>query len=497
MKKIMEYLREVVPPSSPIRWGYSAARGMATAAAFGLPGRGVRGIGVTGTDGKTTTTAMIAHLLRGAGQRVVESNSLGITHANGRQQAIAQKRTTPSARVMQLLFRAARAERAALITELSSHALLHRRAAGLRLDVAVLTNLSAEHLDMHGSLEHYLRAKSAIFWRHLRPRGVALVGAGPGCDALARRLGQRFRVERLTKPNNISTLQTGGTRFCWQGEIIEMPAMGAEIMATNMAAALTAAQHFLQKKYGTKDEKVHREALISAAKTFAGVPGRMQRVPLLGAEFLAFVDFAVTPAAVRAALAAARAQIGRGGRVIGVCGRRGRPARPRQTPRRWRRAGWWRGYWHRHRRRTLWRKARTHPRRYSARPSPAARNPRPPPRHCRRAAARPPWRCRDCYGHGGDANPHPCQRKRAALGRGGGASGGVGGKVAGGNRHFLSFQQRAYARLKNSCNAATSGTMPVEGLLVITLGWGRLFAFLMATSIKEKVFGNILAPFFW
>ena len=323
MKKIVEYLREVVPPSSPIRWGYSAARGVATAAAFGLPGRGVRGIGVTGTDGKTTTTAMIAHLLRGAGQRVVESNSLGITHANGRQQAIAQKRTTPSARVMQLLFRAARAERAALITELSSHALLHRRAAGLRLDVAVLTNLSAEHLDMHGSVEHYLRAKSAIFWRHLRPGGVALLGSGPGCDALAERLGQRFRVERLTKPNNISTLQTGGTRFCWQGKMIEMPAAGAEIMATNMAAALTAAQHFLQKKYGTKDEKVHREALISAAENFAGVPGRMQPVPLVGADFLAFVDFAVTPAAVRAALVAARAQIGRGGRVIGVVGAAG------------------------------------------------------------------------------------------------------------------------------------------------------------------------------
>ena len=52
-----------------------------------------------------------------------------------------------------------------------------------------------------------------------------------------------------------------------------------------------------------------------------------------------------------------------------------------------------------------------------------------------------------------------------SLGRGGGASGGVGGEVAGGNRHFLSFQQRAYTYLKNPCNVSISGTMPVEGLV--------------------------------
>jgi len=152
-----------VPPQLTSIQVTDSRRALALAAAmfFGHPSRKLRVIGVTGTNGKTTTTFLSESLLRAAGMR---TGLIGTVCTRIGDRELDSVRTTPeSLDLQQLLAQMVEAQVSHAILEVSSHALVLERLTGCEFDIAVFTNLTQDHLDFHGTRENYLAAKARLF----------------------------------------------------------------------------------------------------------------------------------------------------------------------------------------------------------------------------------------------------------------------------------------------------------------------------------------------
>ncbi len=275
----------------------TARQAMATVSAelYGHPARDLTMVGVTGTNGKTTVTHLVAALLDRAGARCGVIGTLDGVH------------TTPEApelhrRLRQLVDQGHRA----VAMEVSSHALAQHRVHGVVFDVAVFTNLSRDHLDHHGSMEDYFAAKAALFRPESARHAVVAVD-----DEWGRRLADSVRGLPVTRVSRADAgdvaLEAGRTGFTWRGRRVTVPLTGA----FNVDNAVTAATVATVLGVGV-DQVV--EGLAAAAP----VPGRMEVVEP-GPPFAVVVDYAHTPAALQAAMEAAAA-LAEGGRVVCVFG---------------------------------------------------------------------------------------------------------------------------------------------------------------------------------
>ncbi len=282
-----------------------AAMGPLAAELAGHPSTTLALVGVTGTNGKTTTTHLLASILRSAGWTAEVVGTLS------------GARTTPEAPELQrqLADYAARGVRAVAM-EVSSHALDQHRVDGCRFRVAVFTNLSADHLDYHGDLNAYFRAKARLFEPDLAERAVVDVDDPHG----------RLLLDAATVPTAGYSLDDAvglvvtptGSRFTWRGHPVSLPLVGRFNVRNALAAANAAAELDL-------------DPADIAAGLGAGVvvPGRFEQVAT-GAPFAVVVDYAHTPDALENALAAAR-EVAGGGRVLvvfGCGGDRDRSKRP-------------------------------------------------------------------------------------------------------------------------------------------------------------------------
>ena len=266
-----------------------------SAAFYGHPSRSLAVIGITGTNGKTTTAHLVAHVLSAAGRRC---STLG-TLTGGFSTP-----TTPEAPFLQwaLATAAARGD-AAVAVEVSSHALVRHRVDATAFAVAVFTGLSQDHLDEHGTMEAYFAAKARLFTEHQVGHAVIAVddpwGARLAMDVEA---AGRVRVTRVTLAD-------------WPDDW-PLPLPG-DHNRRNALCALAVARTL----------GVNPKVAVEALATTPPVPGRMERVDA-GQPFAAYVDYAHKPGALEAVLRAAR---GMGGRVLvvfGCGGDRDRTKRP-------------------------------------------------------------------------------------------------------------------------------------------------------------------------
>ncbi|WP_432494284.1 UDP-N-acetylmuramoyl-L-alanyl-D-glutamate--2,6-diaminopimelate ligase [Kineococcus auxinigenes] len=306
-----------------------AVLGELAARVHGRPGEHLVTVGVTGTNGKTTTAYLLEALMRRAGW---VTGLLGTVETRVAGERVGSVRTTPEAPDLHaLLARMVGAGVRGCALEVSSHALAQHRVDGLVLDVAVFTNLSQDHLDFHGSMEAYFAAKAQLFTpAHARHGVVAVDGAW------GRRLAQEARVP-------VTTVRTDGAadpaadwvvrdaRPGRDGSSFDLVgADGTQLELTcplpgdfNVANAALAAVAALRA--GLDAEQVRRG--LAAAE---GVPGRLERVSTGRAgEPLVVVDYAHTPDAVERVLAALRPLTrGRLAVVLGAGGDRDRSKRP-------------------------------------------------------------------------------------------------------------------------------------------------------------------------
>ena len=327
-------------------------RALAQAAArfHGHPERALRIVGITGTNGKTTTTWMLESIFRAAGWRAGIIGTTGVRL--GDEQRPSALTTPESLELYGLLGEMVERGVVGVAIEVSSHALIQRRAFGLACEVAVFTNLSHDHLDYHGTMERYLDAKLMLFdGRNGRAaeRGFAIVNAddasagaviaaaergrlrvlryGMDLAATAPAMALDVSVEGLTAGVSGLALQLGaefpkdlraGGAGASGGEIpVRLPMLGRH-NAANAAAAFTAAIAL----------RIPLEAIVRGLETMPAVPGRLERVDA-GQPFLVVVDYAHTPDALERALAACREHgSGRVLLVFGCGGDRDRGKRP-------------------------------------------------------------------------------------------------------------------------------------------------------------------------
>jgi UDP-N-acetylmuramoyl-L-alanyl-D-glutamate--2,6-diaminopimelate ligase len=270
------------------------AMGLVAAEFYGRPAERLTLVGITGTNGKTTTTYLLEHVFRAAG---LTPGVVGTTGLRLDGQTHPLPRTTPEAPDLHRLL-ADMVDRGirAVAMEVSSHGLDQGRIEGTRFACAVFTNLSQDHLDYHGTLEAYFQAKARLFVpeiseraavNHDSPEGRTLIrgelptityGVGPGADLRA--------TEVELRPDGLS--------FRVDGMEVTSPLRGA-FNVHNCLAALAAA-----RQVGIDDE-----IAVRGIGSLVGVPGRLEPVEARQ-PFQVLVDYAHTPDSVENVLRAAR-----------------------------------------------------------------------------------------------------------------------------------------------------------------------------------------------
>jgi UDP-N-acetylmuramoyl-L-alanyl-D-glutamate--2,6-diaminopimelate ligase len=286
----------------------------------GTPDERLALIGVTGTNGKTTTTTLIRQLLRGAG---IGCGLVGtVLNAAGEIEEEAVRTTPESPTFYRWLRRSVEAGDAAAAAEVSSHALCLGRVHGALFKVGLFTNLTQDHLDYHGTLEAYFEAKVRLRTQSERflvnaddPYGRRLLEGGR-CWSYAIDHKADYRATDLE-------LGPTGTRFHLQGLQgdfkVDSPLLG-RFNAYNLLAALAACA----------EAGFNLNLLIPTVSKVTGASGRLERVDC-GQPFGVMVDYAHTPDALEKLLTEGRRLLPPGGRLhvlFGCGGDRDRTKRP-------------------------------------------------------------------------------------------------------------------------------------------------------------------------
>jgi UDP-N-acetylmuramoyl-L-alanyl-D-glutamate--2,6-diaminopimelate ligase len=294
-----------------------AAMGPAAARFFGDPTAELRVVGITGTNGKTTTAFLVRHLLESAG---IQCGLLGTVKriVGGEEEEV--ERTTPEAIDLQATFRRMLegGDRACAM-EVSSHALELGRVSSIRFSCRVFTNLTQDHLDFHDTMEAYFGAKRRLF----EEPGTSVINVD---DEYGRRLARElddpvtFSLERdaVYRARDVSFDVSGSTFTC------EMPDGTLELRSP--LPGLFNVQNVLAAVAAVRSPGV--EVRPEALESFGRVPGRFEPVDE-GQDFGVLVDYAHTPDSLENVLRAAR-EVARGRVhvVFGAGGDRDRGKRP-------------------------------------------------------------------------------------------------------------------------------------------------------------------------
>jgi UDP-N-acetylmuramoyl-L-alanyl-D-glutamate--2,6-diaminopimelate ligase len=281
------------------------------------PSRSLITVGITGTNGKTTTAQLLEAIFGANGWR---TGVIGTLHG---------PRTTPEAPDLQRALRGFVDDgAAAAVLEVSSHALALHRVDGTEFDAVVFTNLGRDHLDLHGSQEEYFRAKARLFSPDFAPLAVINVDDTHGrllADTVAStEPGRELRVVPVSADQVTDVVvEASSHRYRWRGIDVEVPIGGRFNVANSLAAITTAVELGV-------DPQVAADGL----RTLAAVPGRFEVVPSSVADdrgFRVIVDYAHTPDGLAEVLVSARAVADPRGAVVvvfGCGGGRDRPKRP-------------------------------------------------------------------------------------------------------------------------------------------------------------------------
>ncbi|MPZ50824.1 MAG: UDP-N-acetylmuramoyl-L-alanyl-D-glutamate--2,6-diaminopimelate ligase [Dehalococcoidia bacterium] len=302
-----------------------AALGPMASVVHGEPSKRLRVIGVTGTDGKTTTSHLTSHVLEACGLGCGYLSSVGFDTGDGFELNTSHMTTLEATIIQPLLARAVAQGRRSMVVEASSEGLAQRRLDGCAFDVAVFTNLSRDHLDFHGTMEEYLAAKGILFQKLGEESGKAFAKAAvlnaddPNSAYLAGRTGATPISYGLGVDADVRGLQVEADGFGWRfkvaagGEIAEaaLPLIGRFNVYNSLAAIAVA-----------RNQGVALKDAAGSLAAFPGVPGRLERIEE-GQAFRVFVDIASTASALENVLNALRpATRGRLWVVFGAAGGR-------------------------------------------------------------------------------------------------------------------------------------------------------------------------------
>ncbi|MBI3336036.1 hypothetical protein HYZ98_00530 [Candidatus Peregrinibacteria bacterium] len=278
---MLSFVRKLIPNRHPLRLGWHKGKAILAALLYGFPARHLTIIGITGTDGKTTTVGMVSAILEYAGIKHGALSTAVFKIGNNAYGNATQKTSPSPFHIQKFLRDSVRAGCTHAVLEYSSHGLAQGRLNFTWPQVAAITNITPEHLDYHGTMEQYRRDKEKIF-EMMRKSGTCI-----------KNVEHRIPNIELLIPGTFNQENA------------------------NIAIACTEAIG------------IPRNTAIEALKTFTGIPGRMEQIQK--EPFSVFIDFTVTPVAYQKTLSAARALSEPGKRLLvltGSCGDRMKEKRP-------------------------------------------------------------------------------------------------------------------------------------------------------------------------
>ena len=247
---------------------------------FGFPSKDIKIIGVTGTNGKTTTTQLINQILNTSG---IASESIGTLDG---------ALTTPEAPNLQSKFRTlANAGIKSIVMEVSSHALSQHRTTGTEFDIGVFTNLSHDHLDYHADIEGYFKTKCSLFAPSRCKSAVINTD-----DPFGLRLADLVDIESVgVSPKNVEVVDErfDGTTLLWNGRKVELQVSGRFNIDNALLAASTC------QLLGIEDD-----GIINGLEAAKPVPGRFEVLESSGENPTIIVDYSHTPAGIENVLKA-------------------------------------------------------------------------------------------------------------------------------------------------------------------------------------------------
>jgi len=280
---------------------------------YGSPSSSMQVVGITGTNGKTTTTTILNQILVSAGK---STGLIGTTGIEIGPEKLAANKTTPEASDLQSLL-ATMHERHILHVsmEVSSHALEARRVAGVKFSMVGFTNLTQDHLDFHGDMANYFAAKAKLFTAEYSELGFINIDDAYGkklyrdsqipmisLSRESREAQWHFeRVDSTSRGYSGSIRGTGGILIEGEVNLIGEHNLDNLLMAVAIASQL----------------EIDPIVIGNSFSHLKGAPGRLESVDI-GQKFLALVDYAHTPDAVTRILATLRKTVS--GRVIAVLG---------------------------------------------------------------------------------------------------------------------------------------------------------------------------------
>jgi UDP-N-acetylmuramoyl-L-alanyl-D-glutamate--2,6-diaminopimelate ligase len=313
-----------LPPRSNLAWAQveHGRRALARLSAnfYGRPAESLSISGITGTNGKTTTSFLLNAMLRSAGRKTA---LVGTVEYRIEEQHFPAPHTTPEALELNQFFaRALKAGCTEAVMEVSSHALEQERVYGIPYDIAVFTNLTRDHLDYHLTMEKYFESKAILFQGSgIGPPRVAVINVE---DEYGRRLIKLCKKQQEVLTFGIDngdfhsedvSIERNGTRFTLVGPAGKYPIWSPLLGRVNVFNVLAAAAAAYARK-------VDPLKIAEAAYQLDRVDGRFQRVDV-GQPFTVIVDYAHTDDALRNLTTVARdflGQQGEDGRVITVFG---------------------------------------------------------------------------------------------------------------------------------------------------------------------------------
>jgi UDP-N-acetylmuramoyl-L-alanyl-D-glutamate--2,6-diaminopimelate ligase len=290
----------------------------------GFPSKSLKVIGVTGTDGKTTTSSLIYHILKASDKKVALISTIA-AYIGDDEIDIGLHVTTPDPWKMPgLLRRIKDANYELVVIEATSQGLVQNRLWGVDFSTAVFTNIGHDHLDYHGKWENYAKAK-LILAKQLKSGGTLVINEdhlesiGLLKEQISKlKIQKKDIVTKFYSKMELSDIEqtVEGLSFIYQEVKFKIPAIG-EYNLENALAAIDALKDYLSL-----------EQIASGMATFAPPSGRME--VMQSKPFTVIVDFAHTPGALEKALSAVRSVREEGGRIICVFGCAGKRDKSRR-----------------------------------------------------------------------------------------------------------------------------------------------------------------------
>ncbi len=279
---------------------------------------------VTGTNGKSTVVDLLCRCLEAGG---LPSGSFGTLAYRVAGEDVPAPHTTPEMTdLAPLLARLADAGGKAAAMEVSSHALAQERVLGLAFRAAVFTNLSRDHLDYHGTMEEYFHAKCRLFEEHLAPGGHRILNVD---DPWGARLAGEVHPGDITYGLEGGAVTAEDVRYGLEGTSFRLVLPGAAFPLTTRLVGPHNLSNTLAAAGAALAMGVEPAAIRAGLEGASPIPGRLEPVPA-GLPFTVLVDYAHTPAGLRAVLEALRAAGAR--RLVVVFGAGGDRDRGKRAP---------------------------------------------------------------------------------------------------------------------------------------------------------------------